>query len=101
MGAADKLHEGYCFSNAILGITLCANVQNIFLALSIPWCVRTSVSSEVFEVGASGILSGVMWMAGTLLFVVITSLALCIRFPVWTGYVFVVLYLVYLGFAIF
>jgi len=129
--AADKLHEGYCFSNAILGVTLCAigtsfpnfyasiimarkghagmaianalgsNVQNIFLALSIPWCVRTSVSSEVFKVGASGILSGVMWMAGTLLFVIITSSAVCIRFPVWTGYVFIALYFVYLGFAIF
>lgn len=129
--AADKLHEGYCFSNAILGVTICAigtsfpnfyaslimarkghagmaianalgsNVQNIFLALSIPWCVRTSVSSEVFEVGAKGILSGVMWMAATLLIVVLTSCAVCIRFPVWIGYVFIAIYFVYLGFAIF
>merc|ERR1712137_154144 len=130
--AADKLHEGFGFSNAILGITICAigtsfpnfyaslvmarrghaamaianalgsNVQNIFLALAFPWCVRTTVMPDtVFKVQAHGILSGVIWMMTTLAVVVIVSCATRVRFPIWAGFVFVATYLVYLYFAIF
>jgi len=96
--AADALHASFGISTGVLGITVCAvgtsfpnfwasvlmahegrsamaianalgsNVQNVFIALAIPWIVATSVSpTNEFVIKASGIFSSVMWMGGTLL----------------------------------
>jgi len=128
--AADGLHKGFGISQAVLGVTVCAvgtsfpnfwasilmardgradmaianalgsNVQNVFLALAVPWLVRTSypVVSD-FPVAANGIMTGVMWMAGTELLVFMVCFLGGWTMNKFFGYLFFVVYLCYVWVA--
>jgi Ca2+/Na+ antiporter len=77
-----------------------SNVQNVFLALAIPWIAKTWSSGEPFEVAANGIMVGVAWMGGTELFVFFAALLGGFAFNKPVGFLCILLYLVYIGVAI-
>jgi len=128
--AADGLHEGFGIPTGVLGVTLCAvgtsfpnfwasvlmakagradmavanalgsNVQNVFLALAIPWIAKTVSSGEPYAVAANGIMTGVAWMGGTELFVFFAAVFGGFSFSKPVGFVCILLYLVYVAVAI-
>ncbi|KAF4742397.1 hypothetical protein FOZ62_005181 [Perkinsus olseni] len=96
--SADRITESFGIPSALMGVTVCAvgtsfpnfyaslimakagrssmaianalgsNIQNIFIALALPWVVRTMVPSpHLFFVGSAGIFANVLAMAVTLL----------------------------------
>jgi Ca2+/Na+ antiporter len=128
--AADGLHDGFGISQAVLGVTICAvgtsfpnfwasllmakagradmaianalgsNVQNVFLALAIPWLMRICTQDyKPFPVSGKGIFTGVMWMAGTELFVFVMAVVGGWQMGKSTGYACIVLYLAYVAVA--
>lgn len=122
---ADTIHQEFGISTALLGITLCAvgtsfpnfyaslimagenrsamaianalgsNIQNVFLALAVPWTVKTYIDGE-YDVSANGIGTGVAWMGFTLVVVVAFAVRYSFKFEKWMGWVLVALYGVYL-----
>merc|ERR1712135_280861 len=115
-------------SNAFLGITVCAvgtsfpnavasilmakqdkpaaaianalgsNVQNVFLAMALPWCIYSAQHGfGGIPQDVAGISEGVAWMMGTLIMVVIFALLppVC-TFTPWIGIVLIIVYVVYL-----
>merc|ERR1712039_760066 len=56
---------------AAVANALGSNVQNVFLAMALPWVIYgSSQPGNTFAQGAKGINEGVVWMSGTLLLVV-------------------------------
>lgn len=127
---ADIIHVQFEISTATLGITLCAvgtsfpnfyasvliamenrsamaianalgsNIQNVLLALALPWFAKTYVSGEPYPVAAPGITRGIEWMAGTLLLVVFCAVKGGGKLSKLDGVCMVGAYFVYLGFAL-
>ncbi|CAD7923613.1 unnamed protein product [Amoebophrya sp. A120] len=127
---ADIIHQEFGISTALLGITLCAvgtsfpnfyaslimagenrsamaianalgsNIQNVFLALAVPWTLKCLVS-ETYDVSANGIGVGVAWMGFTLVVLVGMVGYYSFKMEKWMGWVLVVLYFVYLVQTIF
>merc|ERR1719326_1545289 len=58
-----------------------ANIQNVFLALAVPWTIQAALNHGTFPLTAPGLAASVVWMLGTLsLMVLIIILAGC-RIP--------------------
>ncbi|CAD7971830.1 unnamed protein product [Amoebophrya sp. A25] len=125
--SADFINIQFGITQAVLGVTLCAagtsfpnlwasyltakggkssmavanalgsNVQNVFLALALPWTVKTFFADGQFiPMATPGIMDGVLWMGGT--WALLVALAYNYKFKLypWMGYTFFVLYFVYL-----
>lgn len=74
-----------------------ANVQNVFLALALPWTIQAAISPNYrFPMANSGLMAATAWMFGTLALMVIIILFACCKMPKWAGGAFLVIYLVYL-----
>jgi Ca2+/Na+ antiporter len=127
--AADGLHTSFGIPMDLLGITVCAvgtsfpnfwasilmakqgrgsmavanalgsNVQNVFLALALPWTVKCFLSGPL-AVAANGIFAGVLWMGGTLVLMFSMALIRGFKLSPTDGYILIALYFVYLAFAI-
>lgn len=126
---ADIIHADFGIPTALLGITLCAvgtsfpnffasilmskenrsamaianalgsNVQNVFLALALPWTVKTALDGPL-AVAANGIFAGVLWMGGTLVLMFGMAFFRGFKLGMMDGTILITLYFVYLGFAI-
>jgi len=119
-------------SNAFLGITVCAvgtsfpnavasilmakqnqpaaaianalgsNVQNVFLAMALPWVIYICIASgfQPYHAKAAGVKEGVVWMMGTLLILVFCSMVPVFKKPCQLsksyGVLFIFVYLAYL-----
>ena len=74
-----------------------SNVQNVFLALAVPWLMKCYSSGQPYAVNAAGISLGVSWMAGTLVICFGMAAYGKWKYEKWQGYMLVALYLVYLA----
>merc|ERR1719198_1594163 len=90
---------------AAIANALGSNVQNVFLAMAMPWLIYSGTNilqnkCMDIPIKANGINDGVKWMVGTLLllvfFVVLPQTCTLNKFA---GAVFCVAYVAYLGFA--
>lgn len=83
---------------AAIANALGSNVQNVFLAMALPWCIYSAQTNGAPIVqNVAGISEGVAWMMGTLIMVVVMALlppfcALVKPF----GYIMIFFYAVYL-----
>jgi Ca2+/Na+ antiporter len=77
-----------------------SNVQNVFLALAVPWLTVTVHTGQPFEVAAGGIMSGVKWMGGTEIFVFFAALLGGFAFQKWVGFLCILVYFTYIFFAV-
>jgi len=83
---------------AAIANALGSNVQNVFLAMALPWCIYSlQTGGKAIEQNVAGISEGVAWMMGTLILVVLFVLFM----PVCTlskcnGLVLIAVYVVYL-----
>ncbi|CAD7961611.1 unnamed protein product [Amoebophrya sp. A120] len=124
---ADIINIQFHITQAILGVTLCAagtsfpnlwasyitakegkssmavanalgsNVQNVFLALALPWVVKTFFAeNNAIPMATPGIMDGVVWMGGTWLLLVMLAVGNDYGLQPWMGYLFFGLYAVYL-----
>jgi len=124
--AADALHDAFGISTGVLGITVCAfgtsfpnfwasiimaregrsamaianalgsNVQNVFLALAVPWMCATQLPvRHGFPIVATGIFQSVLWMGGTLLVLVVFACTSGFKLTKGHGYVLMLLYVIY------
>lgn len=129
--ACDGIHRDFGISNQVLGFTVAAagtsfpnvfsgmvvarkgktsmavanalgaNVQNVFLALAIPWAIQSYfVYQGPFAVEVSHIVLPILWCYITLLPVVAIFVLNSFSMPRWSGGLFLVMYLVYLVFAL-
>ena len=129
--ACDGIHADFGISNAILGFTVAAagtsfpnvfsgmcvarqgkttmavanalgaNVQNVFLALAIPWAIKAwFVTKGSFRLPVSNLNAPIMWCYITLVPVVAVYLLYKCTMPRWSGFFFLGLYAVYLFFAV-
>lgn len=134
--AAGAIHLYFGIPESILGITLCAigtsfpnavasvimaqegksaraisnalgsNVQNVFLALALPWMlvtvfpILTDEWFSDFPMPSPGIKEGVFWMMGTLIFLIVLVLGGCGSLNKGGAYLLIFMYLVYLTIAI-
>lgn len=73
-----------------------ANIQNVFLALALPWTIQAFANGGSFALKCDGLVASVMWMFGTLALMCIIILAARCRMPRWAGASFLVIYCVYL-----
>merc|ERR1719329_706557 len=118
----DEIHETYGISYAILGFSLAAigtsfpnvisciavskqgrtgmaianslgaNIQNVFLALALPWAVQCVLYGGSFKPPVADLFVSIVWMFATLaLMVIIVVLAGC-KMPKWSGVAFLVTY---------
>jgi len=122
----DELHKHFGISTQILGFTVAAvgtsfpnvisciavskqgrtgmaianalgaNIQNVFLALALPWTIQAFANGGSFALKCDGLVASVMWMFGTLALMCIIILAARCRMPRWAGASFLVIYCVYL-----
>jgi Ca2+/Na+ antiporter len=75
-----------------------ANIQNVFLALAVPWTVQAAISStNSFALGAPGLKANIAWMLGTLCLMVVIVLFAGCRMPRWSGGAFLAIYLAFLA----
>jgi K+-dependent Na+/Ca+ exchanger-like protein len=72
-----------------------ANIQNVFIALALPWFVKTSIVGS-FVVTTSDLDASVVAMLVTLVLLVVTVCIACCTMPKWSGVVFLVTYAIYL-----
>merc|ERR1712196_30931 len=76
--------------------SLGANIQNVFLALALPWAVQCALNGGSFKPPVENLFVSVMWMFATLgLMVLIVVLAGC-KMPKWSGVAFLATYAFYL-----
>eukprot|EP00397_Hematodinium_sp_SG-2012_P008193 GEMP01008248.1.p1 GENE.GEMP01008248.1~~GEMP01008248.1.p1 ORF type:complete len:805 (+),score=137.85 GEMP01008248.1:41-2455(+) len=125
---SDQIHVAFGISQTTLGVTLCAigtsfpnfwasilmakdgrssmavsnalgsNVQNVFLALAIPWIFRTMIPNvHSIPMNAAGIFSGVLWMGGTLVLVLLLVAIGSNRIFKVGGGILILTYVVYLA----
>ncbi|KAF4693998.1 hypothetical protein FOZ60_009437 [Perkinsus olseni] len=129
--SADRITESFGIPSALMGVTVCAvgtsfpnfyaslimakagrssmaianalgsNIQNIFIALALPWIVRTMTPSpHLFFVGSAGIFANVLAMAVTLLVLLVLVARGRMALDRTAGYVLIGAYVIYLVFAI-
>jgi len=129
--ACDGIHRDFGISNQVLGFTVAAagtslpnvfsgmcvarqgktsmavanalgaNVQNVFLALAIPWAIQSwVVNTGPFAMEVNNIVLPILWCYMTLLPVVAIFVLNNFSMPRWSGGLFLVMYLVYLVFAL-
>merc|ERR1711974_301975 len=85
-------------SAAAIANALGSNVQNVFLAMAMPWCIYSlQTDGAPIVQNVAGISEGVAWMMGTLILVVLFVLIppLC-TLGKFYGVVLIVVYFVYL-----
>merc|ERR1719203_107633 len=82
---------------AAVASALGSNVQNVFLAMGLPWVIYSAqFGGAAFPVAAEGIEEGVLWMFSTLVLVMVCVLAgLCSLGRV-SGFLLLAVYLCYL-----
>jgi Ca2+/Na+ antiporter len=83
---------------AAIANALGSNVQNVFLAMALPWVIYSCQNGmEPIQQNVEGITEGVYWMLGTLILVIIFVLAppVCSINKVY-GYILMVVYVGYL-----
>jgi len=131
IAACDGIHRDFGISTQILGFTVAAagtsfpnvfsgmvvarqgktsmavanalgaNVQNVFLALAIPWAIQSYfVYQGPFSMKVENLALPILWCYITLLPVVLVFVCSSCAMPRWSGGFFLVLYLVYLVFAL-
>lgn len=83
-----------------LANALGANVQNVFLALAIPWAIQCTINRGSFQLPFNGLLSAVVEILVTLLPVILVFIGCSNQFPRWSGYMFLVIYACYLAVAL-
>ncbi|CAE8687960.1 unnamed protein product, partial [Polarella glacialis] len=124
--ACDEIHKEFGINQGVLGLTVAAagtslpnvfsgmcvarqgktnmavcnalgaNVQNVFLALALPWSAQALFSSTgQFTVSVHGLVPAIIWIYVTLLLVVAVFLSCHCTFPRWSGGLFLVTYLFY------
>merc|ERR1719498_1272627 len=64
-----------------------ANIQNVFIALALPWFFKTLASGS-FEVVSSDLSMSVLWMAFTLALLVFVVVISGCKMPMWSGMFF-------------
>lgn len=81
---------------AAIANALGSNVQNVFLAMALPWVIYGAQTGPI-PMQVDGINEGIVWMMGTLLILIIFVLmpTMCSLSKVY-GYILVMLYFVYL-----
>mmetsp|Transcript_96144 Transcript_96144/g.272183 ORF Transcript_96144/g.272183 Transcript_96144/m.272183 type:complete len:196 (-) Transcript_96144:107-694(-) len=72
-----------------------ANIQNVFLALALPWLIH-SLANGPFTVASGNINTSVLAMAATLALLLLAVLAARCTMPRWAGAFFLVMYAVYI-----
>eukprot|EP00413_Alexandrium_margalefii_P040977 CAMPEP_0204602132 /NCGR_PEP_ID=MMETSP0661-20131031/56468_1 /ASSEMBLY_ACC=CAM_ASM_000606 /TAXON_ID=109239 /ORGANISM="Alexandrium margalefi, Strain AMGDE01CS-322" /LENGTH=442 /DNA_ID=CAMNT_0051613067 /DNA_START=55 /DNA_END=1383 /DNA_ORIENTATION=+ len=83
---------------AAIANALGSNVQNVFLAMALPWCIYSAqTNGKAIDQNVAGISEGVAWMMGTLIMVVLFALAppMCALIKPY-GFIMLVFYMVYL-----
>ncbi|CAK0812216.1 unnamed protein product [Prorocentrum cordatum] len=83
---------------AAIANALGSNVQNVFLAMALPWVIYSCQNGFApIEQNVKGITEGVYWMMGTLLLVIVFVLAppVCSIYKSY-GYILAVIYVLYL-----
>jgi len=75
--------------------SLGANIQNVFLALALPWTIQCLMNGS-FQPPVEDLFYPVMWMFFTLGLMVIIVVSASCKMPAWSGIVFLVTYVVYL-----
>lgn len=83
---------------AAIANALGSNVQNVFLAMALPWCIYSfQTNGAAIGQNVAGIAEGVAWMMGTLILVVVFVLfgPIC-TLNKFNGIVLIVVYVVYL-----
>merc|ERR1712107_460643 len=68
---------------AAIANALGSNVQNVFLAMALPWVIYICIASEFqpYHAKAAGVKEGVVWMMGTLLILVFCSMVPVFKKP--------------------
>jgi len=131
VAACDGIHADFGISDSVLGFTVAAagtsfpnvfsgmvvarqgktsmavanalgaNIQNVFLALAVPWTVQTYfIRGGPFPMQVDNLLPAVMECMITLLPVVLIYACCGSAMPGWSGGLFLATYLVYLVFAL-
>merc|ERR1712137_1372566 len=131
VGACEGIHQDFGISNSILGFTVAAagtsfpnvfsgmvvsrqgkttmavanalgaNVQNVFLALAIPWMMRSClIVHGPFPMKLSGLNVQIAEIYITLLPLVLVYMCCGSMLPKWSGALFLVVYVVYVVVAI-
>jgi len=131
VAACDGIHEDFGISVTVLGFTVAAagtsfpnvfsgmvvakqgktsmaianalgaNVQNVFLALAVPWTIQTwAIRGGPFPMVVSDLLPAVMECMITLMPVVLVYVCCSSSMPRWSGALFLLTYVVYLVFAL-
>merc|ERR1712060_1041863 len=129
--ACDGIHEDFGISTDVLGFTVAAagtsfpnvfsgmcvakqgktsmavanalgaNVQNVFLALAIPWSIQSYfIYQGPFTMEVENLTLPILWCYITLLPVVSVFVLSSFSMPRWSGALFLAVYLVYLIFAL-
>lgn len=131
VSACDGLHDDFGISNGILGFTIAAagtsfpnvfsgmvvsrqgrttmavsnalgaNVQNVFLALAIPWSIQSCfIEHGPFPMDVVGLKAQIIAIYATLCPVVFIFIFSSFTMPGWSGYVFLLTYVIYLVIAL-
>lgn len=131
VAACDGIHEDFGISTGVLGFTIAAagtsfpnvfsgmvvsrqgkttmavanalgaNVQNVFLALAVPWTIKTCfLNHGPFAMPVQGLEAQIIAIYITLLPVVLIFVCNSCTMPRWSGYVFLLTYCIYLVIAL-
>jgi Ca2+/Na+ antiporter len=76
-----------------------ANIQNVFVALALPWTLKTLYSGD-FRISSGNLVAAVVAMLVTLALAILVVLAAGCTLPRCTGYTFLLLYALYFVFSI-
>jgi len=126
VGACEGIHEDFGISNSILGFTVAAagtsfpnvfsgmvvsrqgkttmalanalgaNVQNVFLALALPWMIQSCfITHGPFPMKLAGLTSQVAGIYITLLPLVLVYVCYGSTMPKWSGGLYLVIYVIY------
>jgi K+-dependent Na+/Ca+ exchanger-like protein len=129
--ACDGIHEDFGISTGLLGFTIAAagtsfpnvfsgmvvsrqgkttmaianalgaNVQNVFLALAVPWTIKTCfLNHGPFSMPVQGLEAQIIAIYVTLIPVVVIFVCNSCTMPRWSGYVFLLTYCMYLVIAL-
>merc|ERR1711920_897171 len=101
IAACDGIHADFGISTKVLGFTVAtalgANVQNVFLALAIPWAIKAwFITKGAFELQVNDLTGPIAWCYITLLPVVMVYLCCSCTMPRWSGALYLALYVIYL-----
>merc|ERR1712154_115507 len=73
-----------------------ANIQNVFLALALPWAIQAAISGGSFKIDVGNLDTAIASIAITLLLLVLLVLAARCTMPRWAGATFLFIYGIYL-----